>query len=87
MDRLDPNLMSQSELKEEIKELRKDAERLDTIEKLARQSRTGISFDYIPSTDGERSGFRLTTRHNIREAHDSIRMAIDAANLVKTQVA
>ena len=56
-----------------------DAERLDFIEQSIQRSRTGVSFDKIPSVDGERSGYRMMTVHNIREPKSNLRAAIDAA--------
>jgi hypothetical protein len=56
-----------------------DAEMIDWMEKQARKSPTGISFDWIPSVDGERSGFRFMRRHFIGEQKQSLRDAIHAA--------
>jgi hypothetical protein len=56
-----------------------DAERLDWLEKRARKSPTGISFDYVPSVEGERSGWRYMHRHFISEQKSSLRDAIDGA--------
>jgi hypothetical protein len=56
-----------------------DAEILDWLEAEARKSPTGISFDYVPSVDGEPSGWRFMRRHFIGEAKKSLRSAIIAA--------
>lgn len=55
-----------------------DGMRLDWLELMARKSRTGISFDWIPSCEGEPSGFRFMRRHHIGEPFKSIRQAIDS---------
>lgn len=54
-----------------------DSTRLDWLEKQARASRTGISFDYVPSVDGEPSGWRYMHRHFIGDPKKSLRRAID----------
>lgn len=56
-----------------------DAEMIDWLEQQARKSPTGISFDWIPSIEGERSGFRFMRRHFIGEQKQSLRSAIEAA--------
>lgn len=56
-----------------------DAEMIDWLEAQARKSPTGISFDWIPSVDGERSGFRFMRRHFIGEQKQSLRAAIRAS--------
>lgn len=56
-----------------------DAERLDWLEQQAKRSQTGISFDWIPACDGERSGFRFMRKFFIGEARRDMRAAIDAA--------
>ncbi len=56
-----------------------DAERLDWLERMAKQSPTGISFDWVPSVEGEPSGFRFMRRRFIGDAKRDIRGAIDAA--------
>lgn len=56
-----------------------DAQRMVWLEQQAMKSLTGISFDYVPSTDGEPSGFRFMRRHWIGEPANSIREAIDIA--------
>lgn len=56
-----------------------DSERLDWLEKRAKESRTGISFDWVPRVDGERSGWRYMHYHFVSEAQGSIREAIDSA--------
>lgn len=68
---------------EELAELRralaKDAERLDFIEQQIRKSRTGVSFDWVPSVDGDPSGYRMMWRHKIHEQKKTLRAAIDEA--------
>jgi hypothetical protein len=56
-----------------------DAKRLDWLEKRARKSPTGISFDWVPACDDERSGWRYMHRHFISEQKSSLRNAIDGA--------
>lgn len=56
-----------------------DSERLDFLEQWARKSPTGVSLDWSPAVEGERSGFRFMRHHNIGEPKDSVRSAIDAA--------
>ena len=56
-----------------------DKERLDFLERMARKSRTGISLDWIPSVDSERSGFRFMRHHHVGEPCDDVRKAIDRA--------
>jgi hypothetical protein len=56
-----------------------DTERLDFIEMLAKRSQTGISFDWIPSVEGARSGYRMMSRHYIRPVKANIRLSIDDA--------
>jgi hypothetical protein len=56
-----------------------DDERFAWLEKMAKQSLTGISFDWIPSVEGEPSGWRYMHRHFIGDAKGSLRDAVDAA--------
>lgn len=56
-----------------------DAEMLDWLEKQAKTSWTGISFDWIPSCEGERSGFRFMRRFFIGEQAKTLREAINLA--------
>lgn len=56
-----------------------DTERIDFIEKIAKRSRTGISFDWVPSDEGEHSGYRMMSSHLIRQSYESLRDSIDAA--------
>lgn len=58
-----------------------DSERLDWLESQAKKSRTGISFDYVPSVEGEPKGWRFMRRFFVSEQKRSIRDAIDAAFL------
>lgn len=55
-----------------------DSEMIDWLEQQARKSPTGISFDWIPSVGGERSGFRFMRRHFIGEQKGTLRDAIRA---------
>lgn len=54
-----------------------EAGRLDWLEQQARKSRTGISFDWVPTCEGEPSGFRFMRRHFIGEPAKTLRDAID----------
>lgn len=56
-----------------------DASLLDWIEQAAKASPTGISFDWVPSVDGEPSGFRFMRRHFIGDQAKTIREAITFA--------
>jgi len=58
-----------------------DSEMIDWLEKQARKSPTGISFDWIPSVEGERSGFRFMRFHFIGEPKQTLRSAIEVAAL------
>jgi hypothetical protein len=57
----------------------RDTMRLDWLEKSARASLTGISFDWVPSVEGERSGWRYMRQHYISNAKRALRAAIDEA--------
>jgi len=69
-------------LEAELAELRKDRERLDAIEDMVRNSRTGVTFKHENySEDGyvvER-GFNITRYHFRSELEKTLRDAIDAA--------
>lgn len=56
-----------------------DAQRLNFLEEWARRSPTGVSIDWQPTVEGERSGYRFMRHHDIGEPKDSLRVAIDAA--------
>ena len=56
-----------------------DKARIDFLQAAARKSQTGISFDYVPSVEGEPSGWRFMRRFWIGEQKKSLREAIDAA--------
>lgn len=56
-----------------------DSALLDWLEQQARKSSTGISFDWIPSVEGERSGFRFMRRHFIGDQANTLREAIRSA--------
>lgn len=69
---------AEKEIANLIEERATDSKRLDWIEGQARKSTTGISFDRVPSLEGEPSGFRFMRRFYIGEPHKSIRASIDA---------
>lgn len=56
-----------------------DSEMLDWLERAARKSRTGVSFDWVPALEGESSGFRFMRGFLIGDARKSLRSAISAA--------
>jgi hypothetical protein len=59
-----------------------DAARLDWLEEQAKQSPTGISFDYVlHAEDGQvlEKGWRFMRRHFLGERKSNLRAAIDAA--------
>lgn len=56
-----------------------DEMRLDFIEDQVRKSRSGVSFDRIPSVEGEPKGFRFMRLHDIHNPHGTLRIAIDQA--------
>lgn len=58
-----------------------DAARLRWLEQQARKSRSGISFDWVPPVEGERSGFRFMRRFFVTEQCDTLKAAIDRAML------
>lgn len=49
------------------------------LEARIRKSRTGISFDYIPSVDGEAKGYRYMENHRIDLAQPTLMKAITEA--------
>lgn len=53
-----------------------DSDLLDWLEQQAKQSPTGISFDWVPSVDGEPSGFRFMRRYFIGDQAVNLRQAI-----------
>lgn len=53
-----------------------DTELLDWLERAARNSYTGISFDWVPKVEDEPSGFRFMRRHMIGEPAKTLRAAI-----------
>lgn len=57
-----------------------DSDLLDWLESQAKASRTGISFDWVPSVDGEPSGFRFMRRHFIGDQAKTLRDAIRLAS-------
>jgi hypothetical protein len=54
-----------------------DSQRLDWLEKQVKKSRTGISFDWVPSVEGQGSGWRYMHHHYIGDVKSSLRDAID----------
>lgn len=56
-----------------------DRERLDFIERKARESRTGVSFDWVPSVEGDPRGYRMMWRGVLHNQARDIRAAIDEA--------
>ena len=56
-----------------------DKERLDFLEKLAKESSTGVSVEWIPSIENHTSGYRLSSCRVIRRVHATIRASIDDA--------
>ena len=63
-----------------LAECRRDAERLDWLEKTVKGAYLyGISFDHVPSLEGDPSGYRLMRRGYISEPQKTIRKTIDAA--------
>ena len=58
-----------------------DSERLDWLEREMKKSPTGISFDCIPSVEGEAGGVRFLRHHLITNPKADIRKAIDEAAL------
>lgn len=65
-----------------IKELEADNARIKEafgwLEDQARKSQTGISFDWVPSVEGERSGFRFMRRHFVSDQNSSLLNVITA---------
>lgn len=60
-----------------------DKEIIDWLESEAKKSPTGISFDWIPSVEGEASGFRFMRRHFIGEAAGDLRTAVVRASIAR----
>jgi hypothetical protein len=56
-----------------------DSEMLDWLQTQTRKSPTGISFDWVPSVEGEPSGFRFMRRHFIGDLSQTLRTAIEKA--------
>ena len=70
------------ELRAENEALRNDSERIDFIERKARESYTGVSFDWTNLASEGRvveKGYRMLWRHTINERRKDIRAAIDDA--------
>ena len=69
-------------MKKELGAQLADSERLDWLEKEAKKSYTGISFDYVNFIEEGRvldRGFRFMKRHFVSDSKETIRKAIDAA--------
>ena len=69
-------------LKAENESLKRDAERLDWMERKSEESRSGVTFQRVRyAEDGNvvESGYRVMSFHNIGELHQTLRVAIDAA--------
>ncbi|MBR8228056.1 hypothetical protein KDX05_06990 [Burkholderia vietnamiensis] len=61
-------------------ELQRASAMLDWLEHQIRQrGMHGVSFDWVPSVDGEPSGYRYMRRHFIAEPKKTLRAAIDEA--------
>lgn len=54
-----------------------DGDRLNWLEHQTRKSRTGISFDWVPTCEGEPSGFRFMRFHHVGTPVKTLRGAID----------
>lgn len=70
------------ELRAENEVLRNDSERIDFIERKARESYTGVSFVWANIvSDGQvvEKGYRMLWRHTINECRKDLRAAIDDA--------
>jgi hypothetical protein len=63
----------------ELADANKDKERLDWLESQTKKSPTGISFDWVPSCEGDPSGFRFMRRFFIGSPAHKLREAIDFA--------
>jgi hypothetical protein len=71
------------DLRKQIEKNELDTERLDYLQRLSKESRSGISCQFIkyPAEDGEPSskGFRLLSFHNLRNPEKTLRESIDKA--------
>jgi hypothetical protein len=54
-----------------------DTELLNWLELQAKKSRIGISIDWVPSVDGDPSGFRFMKRFHIGEPEKTLCNAIE----------
>lgn len=54
-----------------------DTERLDTIERWIKQSRTGVTFDWVHKIEGQPSGYRFMRHHYISDPCIDLRKTID----------
>ena len=69
-------------IKAENESLKRDAERLDWMERKSEESRSGVTFQRVRyAEDGNvvESGCRVMSFHNVGELHQTLRVAIDAA--------
>ena len=69
-------------LKAENESLKRDAERLDWMERKSEESRSGVTFQRVRyAEDGNvvESGYRVMSFHNVGELHQTLRVAIDVA--------
>ncbi len=62
-----------------LRELERDAARLDFIESQTRKSYTGTGFDYAGRYEDERGGYRMMWHHKLNARFKTVREAIDAA--------
>lgn len=67
------------ELKEQLRIALLDTKRINQIEAHIPTSRTGISFDKIPTCEDEPGGFRFMRYHKIFNPEPSLRRCIDMA--------
>lgn len=65
-------------LRAEVVALKRDALRLDWLQRRAQTSYTGVSFDHRKTLEGEPGGYRFMSHHYLGERHPSIRGAIDS---------
>jgi hypothetical protein len=60
-----------------------DTQRIDWLERAAKESPSGISFDRVPACHDERAGWRFMRQHFIGDPAKSLREAIDKAKLLE----
>jgi hypothetical protein len=69
-------------LTKEVEELRKDKERLNWLERLAKSSLTGVTLDWVKHAENGRvveSGYRVLARFFQSERKPDVRQAINSA--------